>query len=154
MYPINLHYKREREDVTAGLECNCYWTYPDISHRVELCWMWERTLPFNPKALSSSHLFLCVLGETLNGIDQETARRPPETGPSSSCSFNTSGEQHSDHKVNSDILVNGTFSIKSGYIQSALVFSPSGSSKIIKPQLPKTVLVAFTKSFRIYNTRD
>lgn len=47
-------------------------------------------------------------------IDQQTARRPPEIGPSSSCSFNTSGEQHSDHKEDSNILVNSTVSTKDG----------------------------------------
>ncbi|KAM7377919.1 hypothetical protein PAMA_013029 [Pampus argenteus] len=56
---------------------------------------------------------LCAPGK-LSGTDQQTARRPSETSPSSACSFNTSGEQHSDHKVNSNILVNGTVSTKEG----------------------------------------
>lgn len=54
---------REWEEGTAGWECSRCWTDPDISHRVEVCWMWERTLPFNPKALSRSHFLLCVPGK-------------------------------------------------------------------------------------------
>ena len=53
--------------MTAGWECNHCWTDPDISHRVEVCWMWERTLPFNPKALPPSQSLLYVLGKCCMG---------------------------------------------------------------------------------------
>lgn len=92
-------------------------------------------ITFQPESLS---LALVYTGETLNGTDQQTARRPPETSPSSSCSFNTSGEQHSYHKVNSNILTNATVSIKEGpYICSQI-----GQ---IKP-VPRDYLSSFYKA--------
>lgn len=67
-------------------------------------------ITFQPKGLS---LTLCT-GKTMYEIDQQTARSPTETSPSSPCSFHTSGENHTHHKENSNILVNNTVSTKIG----------------------------------------
>lgn len=56
----------------AGWECSCCWTDLDISHQVEVCWMWERTLPFSPKAYLPLTL-LCVPGKRCMGL---TSRKP------------------------------------------------------------------------------
>lgn len=69
-------------------------------------------ITFQPKGPISLSVSLVCAGETMYGTDQQTARRPCETSPSSSCSFNTSGEQHSDHEENLNILVNSTVSTK------------------------------------------
>ncbi|KAK9525429.1 hypothetical protein VZT92_016140 [Zoarces viviparus] len=71
-------------------------------------------ITFQPKGPISLTLSLvCVGEETLYGIEEQTARRPTETSPSCSCSFNTS-EQYSDHEENSNILVNSKVSTKTG----------------------------------------
>lgn len=70
-------------------------------------------ITFQPEGPILLSLCLVCTGETMYGIDQQTARRPPETSPSSS-SFNTSGEQRSDCEESSNILVNGTVSTKNG----------------------------------------
>lgn len=67
---------RRREEVTAGWDCNHCWTDPDIRHRMEVCWMWERTLSFNPKALSPSHSLLYVLGKCCMGLTSRQQKAP------------------------------------------------------------------------------
>lgn len=97
--------------MTAGRECSRCSTDPDISHREEVCWTWERTLPFNPKALSPSHLHLCVPGKRckrLTSRQPEGLPRPGLPPPAHS----TPGEQCGDHEENSNILVNSIVSTK------------------------------------------
>lgn len=98
---------RGREEVTAGWECSSCWTHPDISHRVEVCWMWERTLPFNQRVLSPSHPLMFVQGKRCMGLTSRqpegplrSALPPPahSTHMGSRTAITRRTEQHSQHK--------------------------------------------------------
>lgn len=60
----------------SGWEVNHCWTRPDASHQVQVCWIWMRTLPFNPLALFPSHFLMCGPQKCCEG----SSSRQPE-GP-------------------------------------------------------------------------
>lgn len=60
----------------GGVGCSCCWTDPDIIHQVKVCWMWERTLPFNPKAPSLFHSLLCEPWKWCMGLTSRQSEGP------------------------------------------------------------------------------
>lgn len=89
------------EETTEGQECNRCWSDPDVSQQVEVCWMWEWTVPFNPNTQSPSDFLFS------QSMCPDKPKGLLEMSPVSSCSCNTSGEQHRYHE-GSNMLVTST----------------------------------------------